>query len=59
MITGISISYLVSDKDVKMAFDTMHDSINTDGLLIFDDIDAEKLFNDFGLNGQKIGCREL
>jgi SAM-dependent methyltransferase len=47
LITGRSISYLVSDEDVKMAFDTMHDCLNSNGLLIFDAIDAEKLFEDF------------
>lgn len=49
LIRGRSISYLVSDQDVKMAFDTIQDCINSDGLLIFDVIDAEKLFKDLAL----------
>ena len=47
LITGRSISYLVSDEDVKMTFDAMHDCLDSGGLLIFDAIDAEKLFRDF------------
>lgn len=47
MITGRTISYLSTNQDLFQAFKAIHDSLNDNGILVFDAIDATLLFEDF------------
>lgn len=42
IITGRSTSYLISNDDVNSTFDSIYNNLTTDGILIFDFIDANR-----------------
>jgi len=47
MITGRTISYLSSHQDILQAFNSIYNSLENNGVLVFDAIDANLLFEDF------------
>lgn len=47
IITGRTISYLIKNEDIESALICLNQSLNTNGILMFDAIDAFRLFNDF------------
>jgi SAM-dependent methyltransferase len=47
LITGRSISYLTINDDILQAFKHINGSLNIDGMLMFDAIDASTLFRNF------------
>lgn len=47
LITGRTISYLLTNKSIKDAFRNIYLGLNSGGVLIFDAIDATALFKDF------------
>jgi SAM-dependent methyltransferase len=47
LITGRSISYLTTNDDILQAFRHLNNSLNLNGLLMFDAIDASQLFLNF------------
>ena len=54
IISGRTISYLISNSDLLQAFENIHKSLKKDGLLIFDAIDAEALFLKFKFQKEDI-----
>ncbi len=49
IISGRSISYLTENQEVESCFNSIYNSLKTNGILIFDAIDAIKLFKNFDL----------
>ncbi len=47
IITGRSISYLIENKGLLEAFNRINDSLKVGGILMFDAIDAKKMFMNF------------
>ena len=47
LITGRTISYLTDNQGLMRAFASLNTCLNSSGLMMFDAIDAEKLFQDF------------
>ncbi|MEZ4886382.1 MAG: class I SAM-dependent methyltransferase [Chitinophagales bacterium] len=47
LITGRTISYLSTNKDILQAFEAIRNCLAENGLLVFDAIDATLLFEDF------------
>ncbi len=47
LITGRSFTYLTSNRDVMDTLSAIHKHLNKNGLLIFDNFDATKVFTDF------------
>jgi trans-aconitate methyltransferase len=42
LITGRSTSYLISNEDMYYCFDSVHQNLNNEGILVFDFIDANR-----------------
>ncbi|MBK9737029.1 MAG: class I SAM-dependent methyltransferase [Saprospiraceae bacterium] len=54
LITGRTISYLVNDDEVSDALINIHKILKKDGLLIFDLIDAQPLFDTFDTSTKEL-----
>ena len=50
LITGRSISYLLKNKDLNLAFKSIHKNLNKDGIVCFDFIDANRFIPEIVTN---------
>lgn len=47
IITGRSFTYMISNKDVLAALDSVHRNLKKEGILVFDNFNAENIFLNF------------